>query len=114
MTANIVCRVMLSLRAPLIETEHQPLKGVPPVFFWDPPAGTGFLPEAYVDITSELELKTEALLKHQSQLAWTLVPLEESTRTIAGFRGLQCGFRYAEGFISHKLHARQPAFALLP
>ncbi len=114
MTSKLVCEVLLSLRAPLVETKHPPLSGVPPVFFWETVAGVGFLPEAYVDISEELELKNEALLKHESQHAWVLLPLEDAIRTIAGFRGLQCGYRYAEGFIAHKIHTRLPAYGLLP
>ena len=114
MTGRIVREVILGLRAPLIETEHPPVNGIPALFFWETPAGVGFLPEAFVDITGQIARKEEALEKHRSQIEWTIFPLQESVRIIAAFRGLQCGCRYAEGFVAHRTYWQMPAFKLLP
>ena len=114
MTGCITAEVLISLRAPLIETEYPPLSAAPALFFWETQSGVGFLPEAFVDITEEIGTKEEAVANHKSQLEWTVLPLEEMVRIIAAFRGLQCGCRYAEAFVAHRLYGQMPAYKLLP
>jgi LmbE family N-acetylglucosaminyl deacetylase len=114
MTGRITAEVLISLRAPLIETEYPPLRTAPALFFWETQSGLGFIPETFVDITEEIEVKEKAVANHKSQLEWTILPLEEMVRIIAAFRGLQCGCRYAEGFVAHRLYGQMPAYKLLP
>jgi LmbE family N-acetylglucosaminyl deacetylase len=88
------------------------------LFYWDTPAGLGFEPEAYVDVTRAFERKLEAVACHQSQIAWLSVfhhhALPERCRIQARFRGLQNGVEYAEGFRACRLHGYMPDFSRLP
>jgi N-acetylglucosamine malate deacetylase 1 len=74
----------------------------PSVYFMDTLAGIDFAPEEYVDITATIEVKLAAMRSHQSQVTWIrdhhASDIEELIRTVARFRGLQCGVAYAEGF----------------
>ena len=75
---------------------------VTPLFYMDTLAGVGFLPEIYVDITDEIDLKLEMLECHESQLKWMRdhdgIDFAEFVKTCSRFRGIQCGAGYAEGF----------------
>ncbi len=74
----------------------------PSVYFMDTLAGIDFAPEEYVDITATIEVKLAAMHSHQSQVTWIrehhASDIEDLIRTVAHFRGLQCGAPYAEGF----------------
>lgn len=66
-------------------------------------AGTVYLsgtmePDIWVDISSTIEVKAEAVLCHQSQLAETTEWLRSAIRQRAAEAGLQAGVSYAEGF----------------
>ena len=60
----------------------------------------------------------EMLSKHRSQLTWLRehdgVDILENVRTVARFRGLQCGVKYAEGFRVHSAWGRRVTKRLLP
>jgi LmbE family N-acetylglucosaminyl deacetylase len=117
-TGSLVGRVMLCLAGKNVPADVPPIRKHPSVFFWDTPAGLGFEPEVYVDITSAFERKLQATACHQSQLAWLSVlhphALPERLRIQASFRGLQNGVQYAEGFRAFRLHGAMPDFSLLP
>ncbi|MCL4300590.1 MAG: PIG-L family deacetylase [Anaerolineae bacterium] len=90
----------------------------PPIYFMDTLAGIDFSPTEYVDISSTLELKKQAMAQHVSQITWLkdhhATDILDFIETIARFRGLQCGARYAEGFQSVRAWGRIPAKRLLP
>lgn len=73
-----------------------------PIFYMDTLAGINFHPTEYVDITTTLETKLAMLENHQSQLKWMRdhdnIDFADFVRTVAKFRGLQCGAAYAEAF----------------
>jgi len=75
---------------------------VAPVYFMDTLAGIGFSPAEYVDISDTFDTKRRMLACHQSQVAFMKernhIDFIEFMATMARFRGLQCGARYAEGF----------------
>lgn len=75
---------------------------VAPLFYMDTLAGVGFMPEDYVDVTDEIELKIEALDCHQSQIKWMKehdkIDFLDFVRTCSKYRGLQCDVGYAEAF----------------
>ena len=120
-TGKVVSEVMLSLPGKLILADVPPLLDIKPsTFYFEPAAGIGFLPEAYVDISKEWDFKFEMLKKHRSQVAWmttnVLVDnvLDDLCSTKDKFRGLQVGCRYAEAFRAYRLHGYMPNFKLLP
>ena len=83
-------------------TELPAVEVTPSVYFMDTLAGIDFAPEEYVDITDTIELKLAAMRSHVSQVTWIrdhhASDIEDLIRTVAHFRGLQCGVAYAEGF----------------
>jgi len=85
-----------------------------PVFFSDTKAGVDFIPDIYVDITSQIEKKLKMLLEHTSQVT------EESVgrlKILNRMRGIQCGNKaimYAEGFKLHKRANWVKAYEMLP
>jgi len=87
---------------PNIKTEHPPFHHTPHVYFMDTPAGIGFEPEIYVDITSTFATKIELVRAHASQNSWMKhvfgYELEAFLEIPARFRGLQAGCRFAEAF----------------
>lgn len=109
-------RIMTAV--PLIKSAHKELKKVPNLFFYDTAAGVNFVPEVYVDITAQFPTKQRMLAAHESQNAWIsdifadniTQMMEVQTR----FRGLQAGYRYAEGFRALETYPRAADFKLLP
>ena len=87
---------------PNIRTAEPPTTGIPHVYFMDTPAGVGFEPEIYVDITSTFAKKVEMLSKHASQNSWMKdlfgYEMEAFLEIPARFRGLQAGVPMAEAF----------------
>lgn len=91
---------------------------IAPLYYMDTLAGVNFLPEEYVDITDTLELKLQAVDKHESQVKWMRdhdhIDFLDFVRTVSKFRGLQCGAKYAEGFRACRTWPRQTTKRLLP
>ena len=88
--------------APLIKTEHGAADRTPYIFWYDHPNGAAFEPEEYVDITETMETKLRMIACHRSQTSWLKaqygMDFAYSFETMARFRGLACGCRFAEGF----------------
>lgn len=103
---------------PYYVTAQPPHPLAPPIYFMDTLAGIDFTPTEYVDISATLELKKQAMARHNSQITWLkehhATDILDFIETIARFRGLQCGARYAEGFQSVRSWGRIPAKRLLP
>ncbi|QYH36145.1 PIG-L deacetylase family protein [Salinibacterium sp. M195] len=103
---------------PLYESDSPPLDAVPALFYMDTMAGLGFQPTEFVDITEQLDTKREMMRLHSSQLVW----LEQHDEmdvlgqisTIAAYRGLQSGVRFAEAFAPCSAHLRTRTTRLLP
>lgn len=99
---------------------NDPADAVPvcPLYHMDTLSGVGFHPTEYVDISSELETKLEALACHQSQVKWMLehdgVDFIGFIRTCSKMRGYQCGVEYAEGFRASENYLRIVPRRLLP
>ena len=88
---------------PNIKTDSKPTDQIPHVYFMDTPAGVGFEPEIYVDISGDaFARKVEMTAKHVSQNQWMKdlfgYELEAFLKIPAQFRGLQAGCPMAEGF----------------
>ena len=118
MTGQLVSRVMLSLPGKLIPADEPPVTKRPSLFYWDTAGGIGFLPEVYVDISDFMDRKLEALSRHKSQISWMALfgdeELLEHCQTLARFRGIQAGCKYAEGFRAFRIHGFMPDFKRLP
>ncbi len=116
--ATIVSRIMLSLPGKNVKADVPPIKKSPSLFYWDTGAGIHFEPEVYVDITDVMDKKLKGLSSHKSQFDWMATfqtqTLSDFCRVISEFRGLQSGFRYAEGFRAFRNHGYMPNFKLLP
>lgn len=100
--------VQASLKASIFhyKAKGKALEKAVPVYFMETFAGVEFHPEIYIDITETIETKIKMLWEHKSVLKWLLekkgVDFEDFVRTVAHFRGLQCGVKYAEGFTRYK------------
>ena len=118
MTGKLVTEVLLSVGGKLHPADLPPIEKKPHVFFWDIPAGLGFRPEIYVDISPYIDQKVEAIRAHQCQFDWMQEFMEDDfadyCRTLSRYRGLQAGAAYAEGFVGHKMHGFMADPRLLP
>jgi len=118
MTGKLTTQVMLSLQGKNIRADVQPIQKLPALFYFDTGGGVGFVPEVYVDITAEMDIKREAFSRHASQLDWMkvfgLADFNEYLNLVSGYRGLQAGVRYAEGFVACRLWNFMPDYKLLP
>ena len=117
-TSQLVRDASFNATVPYEKTAHEAHDKIPTVYFMDTMAGIDFLPTEYVDITEEFETKKEMLLCHQSQHEWLSehdsINLVEFMETLAKFRGMQCGVRYAEAFRRWDAWGRIPTDRLLP
>lgn len=89
-----------------------------PLYYMDTLAGVNFIPGEYVDISETIEIKLQALNCHVSQVKWMHdhdgIDFLDFVRTVAKFRGLQCGAAYAEGFKQCQTWPRLTTKRLLP
>jgi N-acetylglucosamine malate deacetylase 1 len=103
---------------PYLVTDHAPIPKAPPIYHMDTLAGMGFQPAEYVDITTTMQVKRDALAQHRSQADWLKVMGDihtlEFIEVIARFRGFQCGVAYAEGFVPCQTWLRRTPERLLP
>jgi LmbE family N-acetylglucosaminyl deacetylase len=118
MTGKLTTQVLLSLQGKNILADELPIQKLPSVFYFDTGGGVGFIPEVYVDITDEIDIKKEAFSKHVSQLEWMktfgVTDFKEYIDIYSGYRGLQAGVRYAEGFKGCIFWNFIPDYKLLP
>lgn len=97
--------------------ENPPARLVP-IYYMDTLAGVNFVPEEFVDITEEIDLKLEMLECHESQLVWMRehdgIDFADMVKTCSRYRGYQCGADYAEGFRTCKAYLKGTTEKLLP
>lgn len=89
-----------------------------PIYYMDTLAGVNFVPEEFVDISNEIDLKLEMLECHESQLVWMRehdgIDFSDMVKTCSRYRGYQCGAEYAEGFRQCKAYLKGTTKRLLP
>jgi LmbE family N-acetylglucosaminyl deacetylase len=95
---------------PIIEGSH-----VPHLYYCDPveqidPFGNRVEPTTLVDITKQMEKKTQMLAAHASQREWLrahhgMDEYIEAMKRAGELRGKEAGTKYAEGFVQHRGHA---------
>lgn len=123
LTAKIVDDIPVMIPVAKIETPNKPCDKIPIIVHFEPVAGLGFIPTEYVDITDYLDKKMEMCLCHDSQISWmqdnykdTMAGQNffEQYKTIARYRGIQCGVQYAEGFRMSGKAFRTVPYRVLP
>ncbi|MDD3588201.1 MAG: PIG-L family deacetylase [Thermoguttaceae bacterium] len=101
-TSYIVDNCVHMASIPLIKTKTAPTNKIPYVYYMDTPAGVGFAPDVYVDITSTFDDKVEMVKKHDSQNQWMTdiygTDMSGFLKVPAAYRGFQVGCLYAEAF----------------
>ena len=108
LTSKIINDIAIMIPVPKIVTEAPPHDKIPIIVYFEPVHGMGFVPTEYVDITDTFETKMQMCLQHKSQVQWMSDNYKDAigssnffdTReVVAKYRGMQCGVKYAEGFI---------------
>lgn len=116
--SRLVFDASFSASVPHYLTPTPGVARITPIYYMDTLAGINFLPTEYVDITLTVEAKLAALECHQSQVKWMRdhdgIDFSDFVRTVAKFRGLQCGAGYAEGFRPCPTWPRLSTKRLLP
>lgn len=104
-------------KARLSNPDAPPAKLVP-IYYMDTLAGVNFVPEEFVDITEEIDLKLQMLECHESQLVWMRehdnIDFADMVKTCSRYRGYQCGAEYAEGFRQCKVYLKGTTKRFLP
>jgi LmbE family N-acetylglucosaminyl deacetylase len=118
-TARLVFNASFLATLPLLRTATPAHDVIAPVLYhMDTLAGHGFLPEEYVDITSDFDTKLAMLRAHESQVSWLGdhegVDVLDQIRVTGRFRGNQCGVPYAEGFVQRRTWLRPVPRRVLP
>lgn len=107
LTSKIVNDIAVMIPIEKIKTPNKPYDKIPIIAYFEPVHGLGFVPTEYVDISDVIETKMEMCACHESQVGWMQDNYKdavgdenflENYRTIARYRGIQCGVKYAEGF----------------
>lgn len=116
--AQILTDVRILAKVPNIKTEHPPWEKIPEIYFMDTIGGVDFQPEHYVDISETFPAKQKMLAQHESQSTWLKDQYQTSymelIELVARFRGIQAGYKYAEGFRHYRTWPTRPTAGLLP
>ena len=117
-TSKLVFDASFIATLPHTKTEHEHFEKITPIYYADTLAGVKFQPEEYVDITETFVIKKKMLDCHKSQLKWLKehdkIDILELIKTVARFRGLQCGVLYAEAFRKADVWGRNVPQRVLP
>ncbi|MDR3337057.1 MAG: PIG-L family deacetylase [Treponema sp.] len=117
-TAGLIFYAAFASSLPSYPAELPFHDDVVPVYNMENASGIGFVPDEYVDISEEFELKLDAIRCHKSQMEWLSehdgFNMLDSARIFAEFRGMQCSVKYAEAFALFKKWPRLRSQRLLP
>ena len=125
LTSTIINDIAVMIPVGKIKTEQPPYDRIPTIFYWEPVNGMGFIPTEYVDITEVMDVKMAMCYEHKSQHQWMKdnytealgkedVDFFENFVISSRYRGIQCGVKYAEGFVAANDAFRVRAERLLP
>jgi LmbE family N-acetylglucosaminyl deacetylase len=117
-TSKLVFYASFAATLPHIVTDSEYHKPVVPIFYMEPGRSIDFIPQEYVDVSGEMDLKLRAIRLHKSQIEWlgehTGLDVVDRVRIAGEFRGMQCGVKYAEGFGQCRVSLRIRPERLLP
>jgi N-acetylglucosamine malate deacetylase 1 len=103
---------------PLFDTGKPHHDKVTPIYYMETIMGVAFQPTEYVDVTGVIDTKQAMLEAHETQLTWLRdhdgIDIVEQMLAATRFRGLQCGVKYAEGFVPCATWLRGTTKRLLP
>ncbi|MBQ7981137.1 MAG: PIG-L family deacetylase [Oscillospiraceae bacterium] len=126
LTSKIVGDTAVMIPVAKIQTKNKPHDKIPAIAYFEPVHGVGFIPTEYVDITDTIEAKMEMCRAHESQISWMQDNYKDYNGsvgggsffddyyTIARYRGIQCGVRFAEGFRMSNFAYRTVPYRVLP
>lgn len=96
---------------PNIKTKTGPCSKIPEIYFMDTVAGINFLPDFYVDISENWQVKERMIECHDSQIQWSMrqygMSLVDDAKLQSRFRGYQSGCKYAEAFRKPKFFPQE-------
>ena len=109
LTSKIITDIPVMIPVEKIKTKSPAHDVIPLVAYFEPVHGLGFQPTEWVDISEEMEIKIAMMNEHKSQIAWMQdnykdtvgaekVNFLDKYTTVAQYRGMQCGVKYAEAF----------------
>ena len=117
-TAKLVFDAAFTATLPNWPSKTKKAAKLVPIYYMDTLAGVNFVPDEFVDITDEIDLKIKMLECHHSQLDWMRehdhIDFADMVRTCSRYRGYQCGADYAEGFKMCKAYLKGTTKRLLP
>jgi LmbE family N-acetylglucosaminyl deacetylase len=124
LTSKIVNDIAVMIPIAKLVTEAPPCENIPVIYYWETVHGLGFIPGEYVDISDVIDIKMAMCREHKSQDQWMKDNYTEAVdrnadyfdRVLieAAYRGMQCGVKYAEGFIAANDAFRRKPYRLLP
>ena len=123
LTSKIINDIPVMIPVAKIQTKNKPCDKIPVIAYFEPVNGLGFVPTEYVDITDFMEQKMAMCAAHQSQISWMQDNYKdtmgnqnffEQYEIIARYRGIQCGVKYAEGFVMANDAFRVVPYRVLP
>ncbi|WP_168120483.1 PIG-L deacetylase family protein [Paenibacillus sp. HB172176] len=101
-----------------VKTEYAATKRQVTLYYMDNLGGINFQPAEFVDISEVIDIKKQALAKHESQTRifreLLNIDLLDVVETIGKFRGYQAGCAYGEGFRKVEAWYRGVTKRLLP
>lgn len=117
-TARLVFDASFAATVPHYRTGVDKNARIVPIYYMETACGVGFQPTEYVDITPYIDMKAKMISMHVSQIAWLKehdgADLIEEGISIARFRGIQSGVRYAECFNVCDVSLRVTTKRMLP
>ena len=116
--SKIVFNAAFSASCPHFKPELGEACSLAAMFYSDTSDGLGFEPTDFVDISNVTDIKTKAVLCHESQVVWLAahdnIDLGEYIKRRSKFRGNQCGVDEAEAFRPCTVSGRVKPYRLLP
>ncbi len=116
--SKLVFNASFSASCPHFKPELGEACGVAAIYYAETSEGLDFIPTEYVDISDVADLKTKAILCHESQVVWLKehdnIDLPKLGERISKFRGGQCGVDQAEGFRPCVRSGRIKPYRMLP
>lgn len=108
LTSKIINDIVVMIPIEKLKTKNPPNEVLPVIYYFEPAKGMGFVPTDYVDISDYIDTKIKMFRCHESQKQWMADnyagfspddSFTEELLIISRFRGMQCGVKYAEGFV---------------